>query len=126
MSMAKIKNKAEAQPTQSQAFIEAARALGCDEDPARFDEALKKVARHKPIEGKPEPSAAVFATDVIEFADGSVAWTQGGKIGVSRPAWAAFDSGRDGDIIAWAECEAYAYCHAKEPDRFPMPNDSQG
>lgn len=33
---------------QSAAFIEAAKALGCDEDPARFDEALKKVARHKP------------------------------------------------------------------------------
>jgi hypothetical protein len=33
---------------QSAAFIEAAKALGCDEDPAHFDEALKKVARHKP------------------------------------------------------------------------------
>jgi hypothetical protein len=33
---------------QSQAFIEAARELGCDEDPAHFDEILKKVARHKP------------------------------------------------------------------------------
>jgi hypothetical protein len=26
---------------------EAARKLGCDEDPAHFDEILKKVARHK-------------------------------------------------------------------------------
>jgi hypothetical protein len=33
---------------QSKRFVEAARALGCDEDPARFDEILKKVARHKP------------------------------------------------------------------------------
>jgi hypothetical protein len=33
---------------QSKLFIEAARALGCDEDPAHFDEILKKVARHKP------------------------------------------------------------------------------
>ena len=33
---------------QSQEFIEAARKLGCDEDPAHFDEILKKVARHKP------------------------------------------------------------------------------
>jgi hypothetical protein len=33
---------------QSQRFIEAARAIGCDEDPAHFDEILKKVARHKP------------------------------------------------------------------------------
>ena len=33
---------------QSRLFIEAARKLGCDEDPAHFDEILKKVARHKP------------------------------------------------------------------------------
>jgi hypothetical protein len=33
---------------QSQCFIEAARKIGCDEDPAHFDEILKKVARHKP------------------------------------------------------------------------------
>jgi hypothetical protein len=36
-------------------FIEAARALGCDEDPAHFDAALKKVARHKPtVETPPQ------------------------------------------------------------------------
>jgi hypothetical protein len=41
---------------QREKFAEAARALGCDEDPARFDEALKKVARHKPrAEAVPEP-----------------------------------------------------------------------
>jgi len=41
---------------QSQAFIDAARKLGCDEDPAHFDEILKKVARHKPPPGaSPEP-----------------------------------------------------------------------
>lgn len=28
-------------------FIEAARALGCDEDEAAFDEKLKVIARHK-------------------------------------------------------------------------------
>jgi hypothetical protein len=33
---------------QFKCFIEAARKLGCDEDPAHFDEILKKVARHKP------------------------------------------------------------------------------
>jgi hypothetical protein len=33
---------------QSQRFIKAAQELGCDEDPAHFDEILKKVARHKP------------------------------------------------------------------------------
>ena len=37
------------QTSQSKAFIEAARKLGCDEDPAHFDEILKKVARHKPV-----------------------------------------------------------------------------
>jgi hypothetical protein len=36
------------QNEQSKRFIEAARALGCDEDPAHFDEILRKVARHKP------------------------------------------------------------------------------
>jgi hypothetical protein len=41
---------------QSQAFIKAARELGCDEDPAHFDEILKKVARHKPpLHLRPEP-----------------------------------------------------------------------
>lgn len=33
---------------QTRRFEQAARELGCDEDPGRFDEALKKVARHKP------------------------------------------------------------------------------
>ncbi len=28
-------------------FVESARELGCDENPAHFDEILKKVARHK-------------------------------------------------------------------------------
>jgi len=35
-------------PNQEQQFIEAARALECDESEERFDETLKKVARHKP------------------------------------------------------------------------------
>jgi len=34
--------------TQSTRFIDAARKLGCDEDPANFEEKLKKVAAHKP------------------------------------------------------------------------------
>ena len=38
---------------QSEAFIKAARELGCDESEERFDEVLKKVARHKPAETKP-------------------------------------------------------------------------
>jgi hypothetical protein len=33
---------------QSKEFVKAARELGCDEDPAHFEEKLKKVARHKP------------------------------------------------------------------------------
>jgi hypothetical protein len=38
---------------QSQAFIKAARELGCDEDELRFEEKLKKVARHKPPSDAP-------------------------------------------------------------------------
>lgn len=46
--------------TQSDAFIEAARALECDESEQRFNEALGKIARHKPkpdkqLEKAPEP-----------------------------------------------------------------------
>jgi hypothetical protein len=40
--------KSVANQKQSKAFIEAARKLGCDDNPAHFDEILKKVARHKP------------------------------------------------------------------------------
>jgi hypothetical protein len=32
---------------QGKRFVEAARALGCDEDEAKFNAALGKVARHK-------------------------------------------------------------------------------
>jgi hypothetical protein len=39
---------------QSRRFIEAARKLGCDDDPAHFDEILKKVARHKPPPESPK------------------------------------------------------------------------
>jgi hypothetical protein len=40
------KNKPEgADAAQSRRFIEAARELGCDEDEAKFDEKLKKVAK---------------------------------------------------------------------------------
>jgi hypothetical protein len=49
-------NNKKSQTEQSQRFIEAARAIGCDEDPAHFDEILKKVARHKPPpKAPPEP-----------------------------------------------------------------------
>jgi hypothetical protein len=51
-----MKDKASEAKKQSKMFIEAARALGCDEDPAHFDEILKKVARHKPpLHVGPEP-----------------------------------------------------------------------
>jgi hypothetical protein len=36
--------------SQSDKFNEAARELGCDEDEARWDERLRKVARQKPAE----------------------------------------------------------------------------
>ena len=39
---------------QSARFIEAARKLGCDESPDAFEAAVKKVARHKPVEDHPE------------------------------------------------------------------------
>ncbi|MEA3000663.1 MAG: hypothetical protein QOK17_2496 [Sphingomonadales bacterium] len=35
---------------QVERFKQAARDLGCDEDEAAWDERLKKVARHKPVE----------------------------------------------------------------------------
>ena len=38
---------------QSARFIEAARELGCDESPDAFEAAVKKVARRRPLEGKP-------------------------------------------------------------------------
>jgi hypothetical protein len=35
-------------------FKQAARELECDEDEARWDDRLKKVAKQKPAPGKPE------------------------------------------------------------------------
>jgi len=40
--------------TQREKFEEAARELEADEDEARWDERLKKVAGHKPAPEKPE------------------------------------------------------------------------
>jgi len=39
--------------SQSDKFKQAARELGCDDDDARFDERVKKLVKHKPVE-KPE------------------------------------------------------------------------
>lgn len=36
------------EPSQSDKFKDAARALECDEDEARWDERLKKIAKQKP------------------------------------------------------------------------------
>ncbi len=41
------KNSKDIEP-QHDRFVEAARALGCDEDEAAFDEKLKAIARQKP------------------------------------------------------------------------------
>jgi hypothetical protein len=41
--------------SQVKRFREAARDLGCDESEERFNEALKKVARHKPVEPDEKP-----------------------------------------------------------------------
>jgi hypothetical protein len=40
--------------SQLNKFKEAARKLGADEDEARWDERLRKVAKQKPEPGKPE------------------------------------------------------------------------
>jgi hypothetical protein len=45
--MANHGNKNEKSKSQSAAFVDAARALGCDESEERFDAALRKVAAHK-------------------------------------------------------------------------------
>jgi hypothetical protein len=42
----KKQSKAE-NASQRDAFVNAARELGCDEDESRFEETLKKVVRHK-------------------------------------------------------------------------------
>jgi hypothetical protein len=46
-TMAKPKNNVESD-SQSDVFIDAARALECDESEERFDAAPKKIAAHKP------------------------------------------------------------------------------
>ena len=47
-----------ASESQHERFKEAARALGCDEDEAAFDEKLKVIARQKPKDGVPSPRDA--------------------------------------------------------------------
>lgn len=54
-------NRNESAKVQRERFAATARSLGCDEDPAHFDAALKKVARHKPRDDaapKQEPESA--------------------------------------------------------------------
>lgn len=49
-----VPDPTEQTPTsQREQFEQAARALGCDDDPAHLDEALKKVARRKPLTDQP-------------------------------------------------------------------------
>lgn len=43
---------------QAARFIEAARELGCDESPYAFEDAVKKFARHKPVEKPPKTAPA--------------------------------------------------------------------
>ena len=38
------------QKTQSDKFKQAARELECDDDEKRFDERVKKLVKHKPVE----------------------------------------------------------------------------
>jgi len=44
------KHTAEAHESQSDKFKEAARELECDDDEASFDERMKKLVKHKPVE----------------------------------------------------------------------------
>lgn len=54
----KAKGSAAKKP-QSDAFVEAAKALGCDESEEHFDDALKKIAQHKPMDdGRARPTSA--------------------------------------------------------------------
>ena len=41
-------------PSQLERFKEAARQLECDDDEARFDERVRKLVKHKPVQEKPE------------------------------------------------------------------------
>jgi hypothetical protein len=43
----------EKKQSQREKFEEAARELGADDDPKRFDERMAKLVKHKPVE-KPE------------------------------------------------------------------------
>ena len=43
--------------SQSEAFIDAARALECDESEQRFNKALGKIVRHKPKPDNPPEKA---------------------------------------------------------------------
>lgn len=47
--------------SQIDRFKETARALGCDEDPAAFDEKLKAIARHKPKNDSKPPKDTMGA-----------------------------------------------------------------
>ncbi len=42
-------------PAQLDKFKEAARALECDDDEARFKERVGKLVKHKPVATAPEP-----------------------------------------------------------------------
>jgi hypothetical protein len=61
-----MKNKLRPNEKHSTGFVDAARALECDESEERFDAALKKVAAHKPIkatdEGKENPQGETSGT----------------------------------------------------------------
>ena len=47
-------NKPNQTTSQLDRFKETARSLECDEDEARWDDRLKKIAKAKPKQGKPE------------------------------------------------------------------------
>jgi hypothetical protein len=50
--------KSKAQTEQSRRFIEAARELGTDDNPERFKETVRKVAKAPPSKNEPRPRKA--------------------------------------------------------------------
>jgi hypothetical protein len=67
-SKKRLSDKLAEHDRQIENFKKAARELGCDEDPAHFDEILKKVARHKPREDTPPLAQKPTAQSVASKA----------------------------------------------------------
>ena len=58
--------KTKSDQSQQKAFVEAARALECDESEERFDAALRKIATAKGGRGRSEPAKATVQKSAPE------------------------------------------------------------